>query len=227
MNLRLISIALSSLALSTSLLCAADLTTYRNFRLGMSVAEITQQTGAMPQEVKLISSRPERIDELDWKMNWTPPAAGVRADPFREIDFRFYNGALSGLTVTYDPDRTAGLTDADMVEALTRIYGGASKAAVPDVAFNSGYSKTVKVLAHWEDAQSQLSAVRLPYEAGFGIILLSKNSTAKSEKAMLESDRLDRVEAPQRELAIEAKRAAEAQTKDEKSRSTNKPGFTP
>jgi hypothetical protein len=227
MKLRLPVFIVLSAASSACLLSGADLSIYRNFHLGMSVAEVASQPGVQPGEAKLLSSRPEHVEEIDWHIN-RPSSTARRDDPVQEIRFSFFNGTLFEMTVTYDPDRTAGLTDADMVEALTAIYGLAARGNAPEVNFvSSGYTKSVKARSRWEDARDQVSLVKLPYNEGFGLVVLSKRTFAQSETAMLESDRLDRVEAPQRQLEIEAKRSAEAQVKDDKARIANKPGFQP
>ena len=226
MKLRLPLVLVLSVAASACLLPGADLSLYRNFHLGMSVAEVTGQPGVEPAKSTLLSSRPEHVEEVDWRISSTSTAR--QDDPVREIRFRFFNGSLFEMTVTYDPDRTAGLTDADMIGALAAVYGPPSPGAAREISFDSsGYSKTVKAPGRWENAQDQISLVKLPYNEGFGLVVLAKSTFERSETAMLESDRLDRVEAPQRQMAIEAKRLADSQAKDEKARSANKSGFQP
>jgi hypothetical protein len=226
MKLRPTVLLLSSAAVSASLLSGADLASYRNFRLGMSIVEVAKQAEIAGPEAKLISGRPERIEELDWRIKWTPPSV-ARSYPFEELLFSFYNGELFEINLAYDPDQTRGLTDADMIEAISGVYGSGTKPVAVEMAFNSGYSRTVKVIARWEDVQSVLNLVRLPYDAGFGIVMSSSSVKAMAERAILESERLDRVEAPQRELALRAKQLANTQASDEKARVLNKPGFRP
>jgi hypothetical protein len=129
--------------------------------------------------------------------------------------------------VSYDRDHTSGLTDADMTQALSAIYGPANTPAAKEMSFNSDYNSTVRVIAQWHDAGSLLSLVGFSYGDGFGVIVSSNNSLALARTAMLESDRLDRVEAPQRALDLKAKLDAQAAARDEKSRLVNKPGFRP
>jgi len=43
----------------------------------------------------------------------------------------FYNDQLSKMVVDYDPERTAGMTDADMIDAISTIYGPRLKPATP------------------------------------------------------------------------------------------------
>jgi hypothetical protein len=218
----------SLVALSASVLTAADLATYRNFHLGMSFPDVAKQA-SLPasSEAQLISSRPERIEELDWHVNWAPPGA-VQSNPFSEVLFRFYNGELFEMAVTYDRDQTRGLTETDMIEALSSVYGLAGKTVAAEVSFNAGGARRIlKTIACWEDAQSQISLVHLPYGTNFGVVISSRANRALAEKAIVESERLDQVEAPRRELALRARQLADTQAADEKARALNKPGFRP
>jgi len=218
-------IVLSALA-AASLLQASDLSSYRQFHLGNSAADVATQTGMESSELRLVSSRPERIEELDWKTNRSALAT-TPSDSVREIRFRFYNGSLFEMMVRYDMDRTGGLTDADMTEALSAIYGSAAQPAAKEMAFNSGYNTTVRVIAQWHDAQNLLSLVGFSHGDGFGVIVSSNDSLALARRAMVESDRLDYVEAPQRAREVKAKQEAETAARDEQFRSRNKPDFRP
>ena len=226
MNIHLAVFALSSAVCSVSLSSGADLSRYRDFQLGMSLADVAKQTGIALSAAQLVSSRPERIEELDWRTSSTLTSP-TRADSVKEVLFSFYNGELFEMAITYDQDQVAGLTDADMVEAISGIYGRSAKPAAAEMTFNSGYSKTVRVIAQWQDARNLLSLVGFPYDEGFGMVVSSKSSEILAQRAIRESERLDHVEAPEREIALKAKQLAEKQAVDEKSRLVNKPVFRP
>jgi hypothetical protein len=72
-----------------------------------------------------------------------------------------------------------------------------------------------------------MTLVGLPYGGGFGLVVSSTRDEPLAQRALLESARLDRVEAPQKELDLRAKQVAEAEARDEKSRLVNKPEFRP
>jgi hypothetical protein len=225
MNLRPAVLVLFSVLISASLMPGSDLSRYRDFHFGMPLADVAKHAGIESSEAKLISSRPERIEELDWRTSRS--SWGTRPDSVREILFSFYNGGLFEMMVTYDTDETAGLTDADMTEALSAIYGAGSAPATKEMAFNSGYSSAVRVIGQWGDTQNLLSLVGFSYGGGFGVIVSSTTNQTLARRAIAESERLDRVEAPQKALDQRAKQAAEAEARDEKSRLLNKPGFRP
>jgi len=192
----------------------------------MSLTDVAKQAGIAASEVKLISTRPNRIEELDWRTNRVS-SSSARADSVQQVLFSFYNGALFEMMVTYDKDRTGGLTDADMVESISGIYGHTANSSVKEMTFNSGYSNTVRVVARWEDADDMVSLVGFTYGGGYGAVVSSTSNQLLAQRSIVESERLDRVEAPQRELARQAQESADAQAKDEKSRVSNKPGFRP
>jgi hypothetical protein len=189
-------IAFSVLA-SASLLSGSDLSRYRNFHVGAPLADVAKQAGMESSEARLISSRPERIEELDWRTNRSASdrstSDGARPDSVREIRFSFYNGGLFEMMVAY----------------------------------NSGYSTSVRVIAQWSDAENLLSLVGFSDGGGYGAIVSSKANQTLARQAIAESERLDQVEAPQRALDERAKQVADAEARDEKSRLLNKPGFRP
>lgn len=188
--------------------------------------DVARLAGIKSPETILISSRPERIEELDWSTNLSI-ANAARPDSVREIRFRFYNGALFEIMVSYDSDQTNGLTDADMTEALSTVYGPPSPVVTKEMTFNSGYSNTVQAIAQWGDEQNVLILVGFTSGGGYGVIASSTRDQELARRAMAESERLDHVEAPQRALDRKAKQVADDRARDEKSRLVNKPRFRP
>jgi hypothetical protein len=231
MNLRLVVFVLSSVLAPVVLLQGAGLVTetplsrYRAFRMGEPLADVAKQAGIGSSEARLISSRPERVEELDWRISQL--SDGAKPDSVREILFRFYNGALFEMMITYDRGQTGGLTDVDMTEALAAIYGAARPPAVKEIGFNSGYNHVVRTIAEWRDTNNLMNLVGFAYGGGFGVVVSATGDQILARQALLESERLDRVEAPQRALDMRAKEVADTQARDEKSRSLNRPGFRP
>jgi len=208
------------------ILPAAGLADYRGFRLGMSVADVAKESGIAASAVHVISNRPPRIEELDWRINWMPTSQ-LRNEPFSQVAFSFCDNQLFEIAIAYDRDQIAGMTDSDMVEAIAAVYGPPASTAASEVTLHSGFTKTVAAVARWEDAQSVVSLIRLPYDGGFGLVLSSKSGVALADTAILESERIDRAEAPERERAAKLKQADEARAIEEKNRTASKAGFRP
>ena len=100
---------------------------YREFQLGSDVASIAKLIGIAPSDVKLIHQRPAVMQDVEWRPRYFSRGASAQTDPVELIVFRFYDDQLFRVVVDYDRDRTEGMTEADMIEAITAEYGPASR----------------------------------------------------------------------------------------------------
>jgi hypothetical protein len=121
-----------------------------------------------------------------------------------------------------------GLTAEDIIEAISTRYG---KATTPgdsvSVSDSTSYEDQKKVLARWENEQYSYNLYRSPYGNTFGLVAFSKMLDLMARNASREADRLETLEAPAKELALQRKRAEDARAAQETARSTNKPKFQP
>jgi hypothetical protein len=226
-NTRNLAILVSWLVLWTPLIDAQDLSRYREFQLGMNLLAVAKQIDARPSEVRVLHQRPAVIQELEWRP-WSALASSREANSINEILFSFYNGELFRMVISYDQQRTEGLTDQDMVEAISATYGIATKPAAKIILFSSShiYNDSEKVLACWEDSQYSFNLFRSSYQT-FGMLVLSKRVDALAQAAILKAIRLDEQEAPQRESARQKKEGEETRAAQEKARPANKADFRP
>ena len=90
--------------------------------LESSLESVVAASGARAADAKTLHERPAKIQELQWR---TPYASsgGELADPVRGAVFTFCDDALYQIVVSYDRDRTNGLTDSEIIESLTALYG--------------------------------------------------------------------------------------------------------
>ena len=124
-NIRNLTISVCWLVLWTPLIYAQDLSRYREFQLGMNLLAVAKQIDARPSEVRVIHQRPAVIQELEWRPR-NALASSREAGSVNEVLFTFYNGELFRMVVSYDQQRTEGLTDQDMIEAISATYGVAT-----------------------------------------------------------------------------------------------------
>ena len=227
---------ISSRTFATSLLCAAlfsslgtaqDLSKYRDFQFGMSLESVAKQLPMKASAAKITHQRPAMIQTLQWdQLGYSDLPAKDRS--LRSIRFDFYNGELSKMVVTYNPTGTEGLTTDDMIEAISAIYGPATK---PErtiaVSPSAVYEDNQKVLACWEDAQYSYSLFRAVYGNAFGLVAFSKKLDLVASDSSREADRLDKLEAPARELAQQVKQEEDKRVAQEKARLISKPKFRP
>jgi hypothetical protein len=224
-SLRNLAMSMSLAALSAPWLLAGDLSSYRNFQLGMNLLAVEKQAEIKPSEAKTVHQRPAMLQDLEWRPRRFPGPA-PESDPVKDILFSFYNSQLFRMVVNYDRYRTDGLTPEDMIEAISATYGEAAKPAA-EILFPSAYSENVKVIARWEDASYSFNLVRSPYQPSFALIAFSKDLDALAQAAGLEATRLEALDAPQRELEVQRKQGEVSRVQQEKARLVNKPGFRP
>lgn len=204
---------------------AEDLSKYRSFQLGADLPAIAKQTGASPSQARVIHRRPILIQELAWRPRGLGPFS--QPEPAKEVIFSFYDGELFRIVINYDRYETEGLTAEDLVEAISETYGMGAKPAPPAKAAQERYGDEEEVLARWQDSQYRFDLVRLSYGPSFKLIGLLKRLEAPAQAAILEANRLDDQEAPQREAARMASEEEAARANLEKARLLNKPKFRP
>ncbi len=216
-----------SLVLSGQMASAQDMSRYRGFALDSSVDAVVAASGARSADVKTLRERPARIQELPWRAPYAR-SGDTLAAPVREMTFSFYNGALYQVVVDYDRDRTEGLTNEDIVEAVSAAYGlpalatARTRTSPPAEAFPASV-----VLARWETAGALLTLVRGSHNAEFQLMLSSRSSSTRARNAIREADRLDAIDAPRRESEQRKKDAGDAGAARDKTRIINKAAFRP
>lgn len=225
---RQLSLCLACLALAVAPVCAEapDLSRYRQFHLGMTLAAVAQEVGPAP-DVRVIHQRPALIQELTWH-----PPRPLGTDPdnetVREVVFTFYNGELCRLVIEYDRRLTEGLTVDDMVEALAVRYGPASRPRLAIMrSLSRGSNLSDEILASWEDPGFALMLFRPTYLSAYGLAVTERRLDGLARRASEEATRLDAQEAPQRDREQQQANKEAARVKLEKARHANKGTFRP
>jgi hypothetical protein len=210
------TISLFMVLIFAPLIHGQDLSKYRNFSFGMSVAAVSKQLDITATELQVVHQRPARIEEL----TWYPPQpfdASRPAEPVEKILFSFDNGALYRMLVTYDGSATKGLTNEDMIRVISAKYGVATK-PVTTVNFptSPSYNASEKVIARWEDGQYSLNLFRSSMSDTFAVLTFDKRLDAQAAVSIAESVQLERQEAPQKEAARVKKEADDLEAERQK-----------
>jgi len=208
---------------------------YRGFRFGADLRAVAKQAHVRPSDARVIHERPVVIQELEWQAPYLRSLSG--ADSVKDILFSFYNEELFRILVTYDPERIAGMTAEDIVEAVSAKFGtatmpGAEITLSSTQLYNNGGEKiisdrTEKIIACWEDSQHSFNLFQPSYQFTFGMVMYSKRLDALARAAIIESVRLDKQEAPRRESERQKKKDEENRGRQEKARQANKVSFRP
>ena len=226
---RALTIGALGVLLSAPLLHSQQRARYRDFQLGGDLASISALTGVAGSEAKAIHLRPILMQELEWRRPYTSSeATGSPPDPVKQIMFSFYNDQLSKVVVIYDHDRTAGMTDSDLVDAISTEYGQRLK---PGARSGRGVvtradEDSGTAIARWGGEDYSVVLYRA-FSSDLRLIVASPRLEALARTAVTQAIRLDDREAPQREIARQRKETEDARASREKSRIANKAAFRP
>ena len=140
-----------------------------------------------------------------WSLHSSP--SRVAGEPVSQVLFSFYNDELYRIAVTYDRDATEGLTDEDMVKAISARYGAGTR-LYPEINFatNDVFARSEgMIIARWEDSQNAVNLLRSNNTNSFRLAVFSKRLDAQAVAASTESVKLEKQEAPQREIERQKK----------------------
>ena len=200
---------------------------YRDFQLGSSLDSIAALSGGSTSQATTVRDHPIVLKDLQWRRPYS--VAGQTPDSVQQIAFSFFNDQLFRMVVDYDRESTEGLTDADMVEALSTMYGARAKITTRPTSgpIDQIDQESGTRIARWADGDFGAVLYRSSYASGFRLVVTSTRLTARARTAEAEAVRLDEREAPQRERARQKKEAEDARAAREKARLSNKATFIP
>jgi hypothetical protein len=231
MNARTLTICAFGIALLAQRVDAQDLSRYRTFELGSSLAAVSTLTAVAASDAKTMHQRPAVLQDLEWRpLRWTIGSVSESTDPVAQMVFSFYNDQLFRIVVDYGPASTEGLTDRDMIEAISAIYGTplakSTRAAARWPSLLE--SESGAPVARWGDAEHVVVLYRTDsYRQALRLIVTALPLDGLARKAETQAMRMDDQEAPRREIARQKKELADGLAAAEKARVANKKIFKP
>jgi len=221
-------VSAACIVLAVSTVSSAELSRYREFELGASVATVTAVTQNAAR-VKIVHSRPALLQQLEWRPRYMAGAPQADRDSIGEVVFSFVDDQLFQMSIAYAQDRTSGLTNEDMVGSLTAVYGAPSSPS-PRARTTSSALAALDlpvIIAEWRHADTTVVLQRKEYSESFFLVITSLPLDVIARKAQATAVVMDQREAPAREAALLKKRADEDKVAAETTRSTNKKAFRP
>lgn len=231
MTAQTVTICALGIALLVQRVDAEEFSRYRTFDLGASLASVSASTGVAASEVKTLHERPAVLQDLEWRpLRWIPGTVSASTDPVGQMVFSFYDDQLFRIVVDYRHDGTAGMTNADLIEAISAIYGAPlakssrAPARVPsEVEADSGVA-----VARWGDREHAIVLYRTSsYGEALRLIVTAIPTDALARKAEDQARRLEEREGPSRELARQKQARADGIAAAQKARAANKKAFLP
>jgi len=204
---------------------------YRDFHLGASVAAVTAQTETRPTDVTLVHERPVVMQEL----RWVPSSFGASGrspslgSGVQQIVFSFYDNQLYRLMVDYGRTGTKGMTDRDMIDAMSAVYGHPSSTNISDEGAQpfDGESVATRVVARWNGPSYAVAASRWAYGGAWRLIIESTDLAALAQTADTAAVALDLKEGPQRQADRNRRDQRERDDAEAAARTANKATFQP
>jgi hypothetical protein len=211
---------------------AQDFSRYRFFQLGSSLFSVAQAANMGPSDARVIHQRPALIQELDWRPQYQSPSTRIAMDPVLEVALTFYNDRLFRIAITYDQSKTDGMTNADVIEAVSATYGLAAVPATPHATPRSSESSrndAIITIARWANGDRTLTLSRSMFPVVFRLVMVSTTlndlAEAAAADAVISPDDAD--EASQREADRRKKELADAIADQDRTRIRNKAAFHP
>jgi hypothetical protein len=213
-------------ALVTTPAAQSSLSSYRGVTLGDSVLTAVNQLKLTAADVKVVSERPTLVQQLLWRPHRFISGTAVEPDPLADMMLTFHLDRLVRIAVTYDRPRTEGLTNADLFDALTGVYGTSLLVSTPSRPVDSSSTPPVTI-GQWGDGKTSLVLQRERYPDRLSLTIISIEAFAAMEQALAEGLVIQTTEAPARELARRQAETEAARVRDEQVRRTNKAAFKP
>ncbi len=175
---RVIVVALCLAASSATLLSAQTRLRYRTYEMGDDLRTIAQQIGA-PSPPAVGVPRPLGVvEELRWRAEYVRRGTASSGDPVARLVFSFYEDQLYRIVIDYAPDRTEGMTEADLVTAVSRVYGPPAKRSQPPDRAGSYQLADDVLIAEWTESANQLALLTVPGQSAFRMIVSSSRLEA-------------------------------------------------
>lgn len=201
---------------------AQTASSYRGVTLGDSVAVVVDHLDATLSDVRVVHERPSLIQQLTWHPQRFISGSRVEPDPLAELVLTFHLDRLVLIAVTYDIDKTRGLTNADLLDVFGSTYGTSMLLPTTVVV-----PAEPTVIGRWSDSEAAVLLWREIYPNRIALTIASIEADAALREAKAAGVRLDAREAPARDLARRAAEEAARQQRDDKVRKDNKAAFKP
>jgi hypothetical protein len=217
---------LTCVAVLTAQVAAASpvYTQYRGVSIGDSPGVVVAALKMTPADVVVVTARPTLVEQVTWRPNQFFTGRTGPADDLWEMVLTFHRGRLARIVATYERDRTAGMTDADLHAAFTATYGTAMLVPTPTTAVVAGEPLTI---GRWGDANTVVVLWREDYPRRIHVSISSVAEDRTMQEAIASGKRLDAIEAPAREIVRRATDDFTLRQRTEKTRGDNKATFKP
>ena len=111
---------------------------------------------------------------MRWRAEYVRRGTPSSGDSVATLVFSFYEDQLFRIVIDYSPDRTEGMTEADLVAAVSKVYGPPAKRSQPSDRVGSHVQLAGDVvIAQWTESAYQVALLTVPGQSAFRMIVSS------------------------------------------------------
>jgi hypothetical protein len=175
---------------------------YRAYAMGDSLLAISRQVGLPVIDATTTPAVSGAVQELRWHARYVRRGTAPSGDPVDRLVFSFYEHRLFRIVIDYAPDRTDGMTESDMVGAVSVLYGSPIRrtlAANADVTAPVRPAETL--IAEWTSGDQSVALLALQGQTAFRLIVVSSALQRLAREAGAREASADRPDWPSIEAA--------------------------
>jgi hypothetical protein len=146
---------------------------YRTYALGDSLTAISRQVGQPVIDATTTPAVAGAVQELRWHARYVRRGTAPAGDPVDRLVFSFYEHRLFRIVVDYAPDRTEGMTEGDMVGAVSALYGAPVRRTIVSNGGAVPARSAETVIAEWSSGDQAVALLSLQGQTAFRLIVAS------------------------------------------------------
>lgn len=162
------------LAASATLAAAQGRQQYRTYAMGDSLLAVSRQIGLPVVDATSTPAAAGAVQELRWHARHVRRGTVSSGDPVDRLVFSFYEHRLFRIVVDYAPDRTEGMTEGDMVAAVSALYGTPRRRTLASSEDDLAPLRPAEiVIARWTRGDQSVALLALQGHTAFRMIVAS------------------------------------------------------
>jgi hypothetical protein len=217
-----------AIAASATLVGAQGRPHYRDYAMGDDLMAISRQIGQPLVDLTSTPAVAGAVQELRWHARYVRRGAAPAGDPVDRLVFSFYEHRLFRIVIDYAPDRTEGMTEADMVAAISALYGPPVRRTLASgVGVLSPPRAAETVIAQWTRGDQSVALLALQDRTAFRMIVVSSALETLARASGAPEAPVDRPDWPSIDAARARAAIFGAELLGQKTRHANLASFVP
>jgi hypothetical protein len=162
------------LATTASLAASQGRQHYRTYAMGDTLLAVSRQIGLPVIDATSTPAAPGAVQELRWHARYVRRGTVSTGDPVDRLVFGFYEHRLFRIVIDYAPDRTEGMTEGDMVAAVSGLYGPPRRRTLASSDDDPGPTRSTEtVIARWTRGDHAVTLLAIQGRTAFRMIIVS------------------------------------------------------